>query len=198
MTMPFSSRRTRPLALAALALALLAPLLMPSPAMAHDQLLTSTPGENAVLDTAPAEVALTFSDSVLTVGAVVMVVDSGDRDWVREAPTLSGSSVTATLNPEMPEGHYEIKWRVVSSDGHPISGVVPFNVGHGEPEPAAPPEPVISPSAEPVASPAPAAEAGAFAPGSPLRLAAFGLGGALLAGAIALLVARVRRTRRPH
>jgi hypothetical protein len=33
----------------------------------------------------------------------------------------------------MPEGSYQVRWRVVSSDGHPISGSFEFAVGQKTP-----------------------------------------------------------------
>lgn len=100
-----------------------------APAIAHDQLLDSAPQSGAALEVAPAEVALTFSDDVLTIGAVVLLVDQNDRNWIGGDPTLAGTRVTAPISGALPDGGYQIRWRVISSDGHPISGIVPFTVG---------------------------------------------------------------------
>jgi len=100
-----------------------------SPAFAHDQLISSTPADGSALDTAPADVSLQFSDDVLTVGAIILVVDDTDKTWTTGDANLNGSTVTAPLSADMPDGSYQIRWRVVSSDGHPISGIVPFTVG---------------------------------------------------------------------
>jgi methionine-rich copper-binding protein CopC len=125
------------------------------PAAAHDQLLESTPAENTALDSSPTEVTLTYSDSVLTIGAIVLLVDEEGKNWAGENPILDGPTVTAAVIGELPDGAYEIRWRVVSIDGHPISGIVHFTVGDAEPAPQAPSSSPSSaePSSTPVAAP---------------------------------------------
>ena len=103
------------------------------PASAHDQLLSSTPAEGERLASAPDEISLSFSADVLDVGAEVVVADAEGVDWVGADPLLSAGVVTVPLRAELPAAGYEVRWRVVSSDGHPISGVVPFTVGDGAP-----------------------------------------------------------------
>lgn len=108
------------------------------PAFAHDQLLSSTPADGEQLATAPTTISMTFSGELLVLdesatGAVVLVVDETGADWATGAVTVSGSEVTAELKPGMPVAGYQVRWQVVSEDGHPISGVIPFTVGDAEP-----------------------------------------------------------------
>ncbi|MEV8337384.1 copper resistance CopC family protein [Leucobacter sp. NPDC077196] len=128
-----------------------------SPAFAHDQLLSSDPAESAVLQLSPTEVSLEFSDAVLTVGAVILLVDQGGREWVAAEPNLDGPTVSAPIDGELPDGSYEVRWRVVSSDGHPISGIVPFTVGDEGSQPGAsaaePAEPADSAASDEPAAP---------------------------------------------
>jgi hypothetical protein len=46
---------------------------------------------------------------------------------------LSGSKVSIPLRDGMPDGDYQLGWRVVSSDGHPIEGTLKFSVAAGSP-----------------------------------------------------------------
>lgn len=109
-------------------------LLNGSPATAHDELIASTPESGQRLADAPASVSLTFSDEVLTIGAAVVVVDQSGQDWVIGEPVIIEGIVTAALDDRLPsDGGFEIRWRVVSGDGHPISGIIPFTTGDGEP-----------------------------------------------------------------
>lgn len=103
------------------------------PAFAHDQLLSSEPAASAELSASPSEVSLEFSDKVLTVGAVILLVDESNTEWISAEPTLDGPTVTAPTDAALPDGSYEVRWRVVSSDGHPISGIIPFTVGDAAP-----------------------------------------------------------------
>ena len=103
-----------------------------APARAHDQLLSSTPGEEGHVDAAPTEVSMVYSDSLIEVGAVVLVMDDDDKDWAEGPVALEGPNATQALSPGMPDGIYQVRWRVVSSDGHPIAGVYDFSVGTAE------------------------------------------------------------------
>ena len=44
-----------------------------------------------------------------------------------------GNTVTVGVEPGMPAAGYQVRWQVVSEDGHPIAGTVPFTVGDAEP-----------------------------------------------------------------
>lgn len=123
--------RTRPL-VAGLAVAVVALFATAAPASAHDKLVSSDPASDQTLQEAPETVSLTYSADVLDMGAAVVVTDGDGTDWVSDAPVIDGAVVTAALDPGLPDGGYEIRWRVVSSDGHPITGIVPFAVGEGE------------------------------------------------------------------
>lgn len=110
-------------------------------ASAHDELIDSSPAAGEALALAPTEVTLQFSADVLTVGATVIVIDADGTDWTAADPVLDGATVTVPLQEGMPDAGYELRWRVVSGDGHPIAGVVPFTIGDGEPFASATPEP---------------------------------------------------------
>ncbi len=117
----------------AVALAAAAALSAAVPASAHDDLVRSDPAEDAALAAAPAQVTLEFTDEVLTVGAVIVVVDASGADWVEGDLEIREGTVVAPLEKGMPDAGYEVRWRVVSADGHPISGLIPFTVGDAEP-----------------------------------------------------------------
>jgi methionine-rich copper-binding protein CopC len=127
------------------------------PAAAHDQLLDSSPGEGEHLDVAPTEVTLRFSDEILAIGPAVIVADDAGTTWTVSDPVLDGPDVVTELADDVPDGSYEVRWRVVSSDGHPITGVIPFSVGDTAPASgsetgaAAPAGPSDSSAADPAA-----------------------------------------------
>ena len=122
--------RLRALVLVAAALTVAAGITLAgaSPAFAHDELLASTPENGQVFDTAPAEVALDFSDDILEVGTAIVVVDHHGGDVEVGDPVIAGAHVTAALPIDL-EGDYQVRWRAVSSDGHPIEGTIDFGVG---------------------------------------------------------------------
>lgn len=118
---------------AGVAVALLAVSTVAAPAAAHDELLASSPSAGEALTTAPTTVSLQFSADVMTIGAVVVIADADDNDWAAGEVRFEFNTVTVDVLPDMPDAGYELRWRVVSSDGHPIAGVVPFTVGDAEP-----------------------------------------------------------------
>ncbi|GAA1699301.1 hypothetical protein GCM10009808_16130 [Microbacterium sediminicola] len=114
---------------AAVVVAVLAMVAVATPAFAHDELVASSPASGEVLDVAPEQIELTFSADIMELGAAVIVADADENDWVGADPAIDLQTLTVPLVEGMPDGSYEVRWRVVSADGHPISGVIPFTVG---------------------------------------------------------------------
>lgn len=167
-------------------------LVSASPAAAHDELISSTPAPGARLTEAPTEISLTFSADVLTLGAAVIVADGAGHDWAVGEPTVQSGTVTVELDAGMPADGYEIRWRVVSADGHPISGLVPFTVGDAAPltrTPAATDTPE-SASADPAVA---MQEQSTQEDQGVLRILLVGVGGALVAIAVYALIHLIRR-----
>ncbi|MEU4386282.1 copper resistance CopC family protein [Promicromonospora sp. NPDC023805] len=190
--------RSRPL-VAGLAVAVVALCATAVPASAHDKLISSDPASDQRLAEAPAEVSLTFSADVLDMGAAVVVSDAAGTEWVSAVPAVDGPTVTAVLDPGMPDAGYEIRWRVVSSDGHPITGVIPFTVGDGEPLEAGAGD-VETGAAETGGASVPGTDAQsstqtqiAQEDEGPWRVVLVGAGGAAVAVALLVLVQFLRR-----
>lgn len=133
-----SGRKLLAATLAAVLLWAAASLVMARPAAAHDELTGSTPQNGAVLEAQPEEIVLEFSANVMDIGTTTQVLDRTGTDWAAGAPVLGGSEVTIPLQDDMPDGDYQLGWRVVSSDGHPIEGTIEFTLAAGN-EPASAP-----------------------------------------------------------
>lgn len=124
-------------ALTALFAALLTALFLfaaPSPAAAHDTLVGSDPAADSTVETLPEAMTLTFSaDLIPGDGATaVEVTDAAGTSVIDGAPQIEGATVTQALASATAEaGEYRVTWRVVSSDGHPISGEFAFTVTTG-------------------------------------------------------------------
>ena len=170
----------------------------PLAAHAHDSLVGSDPPTGAQLDSPPRQVRLTFSGPVLELGAAAILVDQAGTTWPTADLVPDGSTVAVPIGQDLPEGDYELRWRVVSSDGHPISGVVTFVVGDGSSvgTVAVPPGAETTPAQAQDAATEPqqpAATAAQTADQRPLRTVLVGLGGAGLALLLLLLIQRRRR-----
>lgn len=138
-------RRTLPAVLTTVLLAAAALLVPALPAAAHDELIGTDPASDAVLETLPEQITLSYSADVLTdAGATVIeVTDAAGTSLTDGAPEVSGSEVTQALAGPA-SGTVTVQWRVVSSDGHPIDGEFAFSVPESTPTP--------TPSATPSAS----------------------------------------------
>ena len=181
---------------AGLALATVATLAIATPASAHDQLVSSTPAADERLASAPGSITMTFSGELLILdesltGAVVLVVDASGKDWVAGDVTVAGRTVTAPLAPEMPVAGYQVRWQVVSEDGHPIAGVIPFTVGDAEPMRA----PTAGGSTENPSASAGQSDQTAADSGGITRVLLIGAGGATIA---VLVFVAIRFLRRPR
>ncbi|MDH2424656.1 copper resistance protein CopC [Sphaerisporangium sp. TRM90804] len=127
-----------------------------APALAHTTLKSSDPKKGSTVEGVES-VTLTYTESVRF--PVVLVRDAGGQAYHDGKPEVDGPVVTQKVSGDLPSGEYTIAWRVVSADGHPIEGEIPFTVKAPE---AAAPSPSPSPSA---AAPSPA-ETAVAAPSS--------------------------------
>ena len=126
-------------------------------AAAHTALAGSDPVDGATEGAAPTVVTLTFTEDINPTVANVVVNSSDGRNWVAGTPVVAGPEIRASVSPNLPEGgDYTIGYRVVSEDGHPVSGSVSFTVA-GTPAPAEPESP--SPGASQTTSASPTATA---------------------------------------
>lgn len=187
-------------ALAAAVVAVAATLALAGPASAHDTIVSSTPAAGEVLTAAPTEVVVTFSNTLLsqddTGGSAMTVVDESGKDWVGGAPAVVADSVTVPLEAGMPNGVYEVTWRVVSSDGHPTDGQFSFTVAADEvaPETTAPTEPEQTTAPEQTSEPEQPATPTPDAESAPWPLL-IGLGVVLVAAVVVIIVIAARRKR---
>ncbi|WP_371030117.1 copper resistance protein CopC [Pseudoclavibacter sp. JSM 162008] len=106
-------------------------------ASAHDSLVESSPSANEAVEVAPASATLTFSAEVQSEGTLgpqieLFAVSAVEETAVDlESPATVDGTVVDQALPELAAGDYALNWQVVSSDGHPISGTIPFTVSVG-------------------------------------------------------------------
>ena len=99
-----------------------------APASAHAALLSSTPAKNSSVP-ALSEVRLVFSENLRPALVKVQIRDAaGARHESPAPPQVTGATVRQAAAPGLKPGPYTIVYRVVSDDGHPVTGVVPFTL----------------------------------------------------------------------
>jgi methionine-rich copper-binding protein CopC len=201
---PLARRRRGTAVLAGLAGLSGLSIALAAPASAHDELVSSSPAAGATVD-APSALTLTYSEAL--VGTGYRVVVRGPDGRVDGDASLSGTRLVNRFASPLPAGPYDVVWRVVSADGHPISGRLSFTVRRSASAPATTsPTPTASSTsstttAAPSTTPAPSTPP-STAPTDPLssgssgggRLLTFGLIAAVLAAGAGALAA-ARRTR---
>ncbi|MEU6288345.1 copper resistance protein CopC [Streptomyces sp. NPDC046988] len=128
MTQTIAPRfRTLVLLLLAAACALLAGA---GPASAHAALTGSDPQQGAVVDRAPAQVSLTFSESVSVDDDSLRVLDPKGKRVDDGSPSgTGGTTYSVKLHTGLPDGTYTVTYQVVSADSHPVAGAYTFSVG---------------------------------------------------------------------
>ncbi|MBC1811121.1 copper resistance protein [Listeria booriae] len=101
-------------------------------AEAHAYLQSSTPADQSELKVAPENVVLTFTEMIQNEYPSIIVRDSkGDRVEKGKAfiHPENDHVVEVALQDGLADDVYSAEWRVVSADGHPVSGVISFKVG---------------------------------------------------------------------
>ena len=106
-------------------------------ASAHAVLISTDPGQGAVVATMPATVSLTFGEPVLAAADGVRVfgpdgaeVDDGHTVHIGRSSTVGVGLPGGTRPTSARHGTYTVSWRVISADSHPVAGAFTFSVGH--------------------------------------------------------------------
>ena len=126
------------------AVACLAVVGLATPAFAHNQLIASSPADEATVQESPSAIELTFDQPVQQGEGLNTIAITGPEgtNWTVGQAEVSSNVVTATVDDLGPAGEYRIGYRILSADGHPVSGDLTFTLataGDGTPAPASDP-----------------------------------------------------------
>ena len=123
----------------------------------HARLASSAPKDGATVETVE-EVVLTFNEDV-NPDFVAVKVSGPEGSETAGKPVVDDTAVTQALAADLPAGKHTVTYRVVSTDGHPVSGTVTFTTtaapASASPSATATATPTPSPTASAVASPDP-------------------------------------------
>ena len=112
-----------------LSVVILLSFLMP-PAFAHSELVSSNPGASANIQQLPEQIELEFNEELLNLGtgnSISIMSPSGEDLGMGETST-DGAKITRLLNTTSETGEFQVKYRVVSADGHVLNGKYTFNL----------------------------------------------------------------------
>ncbi|EHF3619090.1 copper resistance protein [Listeria innocua] len=99
---------------------------------AHAYLENSNPADQSHIKTAPEKVTLVFNEEIEADFPLIEVKDSSGKRVETGKTAVSKKNdhmVEASLPAELKADVYSVSWRVVSADGHTVSGVISFKLG---------------------------------------------------------------------
>ncbi|MDP4083211.1 MAG: copper resistance protein CopC [Bacillota bacterium] len=104
----------------------------PSFSSAHATVVKSNPAENQLLVNSPDQVSVEFDEPIQSSFFSIEVYDTYGNQKNRDDGYIDSSNpklLVSDLKGKLSNGVYTIKWRAVSSDGHPVNGLIPFQIG---------------------------------------------------------------------
>jgi methionine-rich copper-binding protein CopC len=101
-----------------------------SPAFAHAHLRSATPAVDSTVQTAPTQVAITYSEGVEPKFSTIEVQDSAgkrvDKNDPHTAP--SDNKILSVGLPSLPPGTYKVIWHATAVDTHKTEGTFTFTI----------------------------------------------------------------------
>jgi methionine-rich copper-binding protein CopC len=99
-----------------------------SPAQAHNVLIGSDPKDGATLTASPERVTLVFDQVVRQGYAQVGVTGADGSAWADGAAEVAAERVSIKVKPLPAGGTYVVGYRILSADGHPVTGKITFSL----------------------------------------------------------------------
>ncbi len=117
--------------------------ILPNVAFAHSKLVSSEPSDTS--KKAVQEILLTFNEDIEPLSKVKVTNEAGEEQAITDT-NVDGKVLKAEFEQPLTNGTYNVDWKVISEDGHPLNGSYSFDVIIEEPTPT--PEPTGSNSSE--------------------------------------------------
>jgi methionine-rich copper-binding protein CopC len=114
------------LTVSALVLSLSSVFLLSSPALAHNELINSSPSADSVVEAGPIEIRLEYGEEPIPTefgkGNLLAIANAETGEQLGAAcARIDGKTMYTTVNIQDP-GNYKVLWRSASDDGHIASG----------------------------------------------------------------------------
>ena len=106
---------------------LLPVLLWPLAALAHAHLQHSDPADGAVISDAPAQFTLQFSEPAQLTALTLSKAGQSAPQKITPLPSAAAAQLHVAA-PRLEPGDYELRYRVISADGHLMAGKIHFTV----------------------------------------------------------------------
>ena len=123
-----------------------------STALAHTDIVSTSPAAQADVNVSQESISITFSEPPLVDGAAIVVMDEAGDILDSPAPTLAGATLSIPWPIDLTPGEVLVTWRATADDGHVLSdefsfkytaaaesgvapSALPADAGTGTPEP---------------------------------------------------------------
>jgi methionine-rich copper-binding protein CopC len=104
-------------------------LILPSAVFSHVDLREKSPPEDAILETPPEKVVISFFGSIEPTFSKIEVFNlKGDKVSLKSHVSENGSVMEVSFSKKLIPGAYTVKWLCVSIDGHKVKGSYTFTV----------------------------------------------------------------------
>jgi copper resistance protein C len=113
--------------IAALCAWLLLPVLFPPLAAAHAHLESAQPADGSVINTLPGQFVLRFSEPAQVTSLRLLKAGVPEPQKIAATPAPASAQISIPA-PRLEPGSYELQYRVLSADGHIVSGSVHFTI----------------------------------------------------------------------
>ena len=101
-------------------------------ASAHAALESTVPAKGAIVSKTTSQVSMLFGEDILVIKGKnpnsISVTDSKGKKVSTGVAVVSGTKISNALKTPVSAGKYTVKYRVVSADGHVVSGIYTFTV----------------------------------------------------------------------
>ncbi|MGA8706205.1 MAG: copper resistance CopC family protein [Steroidobacteraceae bacterium] len=102
-------------------------LVWPLAALAHAHLQRSDPADGAVISNMPAQLTLQFSEAAQLTALTLSKAGQTVPQKLAPLPSAAATQLQVTA-PRLEPGDYELRYRVISADGHIMAGKIHFTV----------------------------------------------------------------------
>jgi copper transport protein len=124
------ARRRLAVLLFGLLLGLLGVLAGPAaPASAHAALVRTAPVQGSIVQQAPAEIVVTFSEHIELVRDKIQVLGPDGKRIDRGGSEVAGSDLRIPVRTDVPRGTFLVSYRVISADSHPVGASFTYSLG---------------------------------------------------------------------
>ena len=100
-------------------------LLLSNQALAHTGLESSTPAQGSTVTEKLNEITLTFLTKIEETSSFTLT-DSSNKEMDIDGITVNDDILTGNVTESLENGTYQINWKIIGADGHPMEGVIDF------------------------------------------------------------------------